>query len=65
MLISFLQTLLWLQEPAGNEAGLGSSREEKIIKTNEPSGSPWTWLHSGLALLPDTIQHQWPSKRVS
>lgn len=66
MVISFLQTILWqVQEPARNEAGLGGSREEKIIKTNDPSGSPWTQFHSCLALLPDMIQHQRPSKRVS
>lgn len=50
LLISCLQTLFWSQEPAGNEAGLGSSHEEKLIKTNEPSGSPWTGLHSCLVL---------------
>lgn len=37
MLIIFLETLLWLPEPTGNEAGLGAAAE--IIKTNELSGS--------------------------
>lgn len=57
-LIGFLQALLWPQESAGNEAGLGSSREEEIIKTNEPSGSPRTCLYSCLALLPGWMRHQ-------